>query len=178
MSRQAKKQLPTTPIEFPRANPAELDKFDPSTKICTMNCGQHTDDSRSPAECKLLCDDCLRSIPKQPVPVSADILNDSLRDMARDSGLPVEWWQKQPSREWRELSEFARKVTERERAARQAAQVENESLKARLARAGMEQRKAVLEEREACARICDTTPPEPFRPSIEAAHAIRARSRA
>lgn len=30
-------------------------------------------------------------------------------------------------------------------------------------------------EREACARICDTTPPEPFRPSIEAAHAIRAR---
>ena len=32
-------------------------------------------------------------------------------------------------------------------------------------------------EREACARICDTTPPEPFRPSIEAAHAIRARGR-
>ena len=35
---------------------------------------------------------------------------------------------------------------------------------------------AVLEEREACAAICDTTPPYPFRPSIEAAHAIRARS--
>lgn len=32
-------------------------------------------------------------------------------------------------------------------------------------------------EREACARICDTTPPQPFRPSIEAAHAIRARGR-
>ena len=31
-------------------------------------------------------------------------------------------------------------------------------------------------EREACAAICDTTPPYPFRPSIEAAHAIRARS--
>lgn len=31
-------------------------------------------------------------------------------------------------------------------------------------------------EREACAQICDTTPPQPFRPSIEAAHAIRARS--
>ena len=30
-------------------------------------------------------------------------------------------------------------------------------------------------EREACAAICDTTPPYPFRPSIEAAHAIRAR---
>lgn len=30
-------------------------------------------------------------------------------------------------------------------------------------------------EREACARICDATPPYPFRPSIEAAHAIRSR---
>jgi hypothetical protein len=34
-------------------------------------------------------------------------------------------------------------------------------------------RAAVAEERERCARICDTTPPYPFRPSIEAAHAIR-----
>ena len=33
----------------------------------------------------------------------------------------------------------------------------------------------IAAEREACARICDTTPPQPFRPSIEAAHAIRAR---
>ena len=33
-------------------------------------------------------------------------------------------------------------------------------------------------EREACAAICDTTPPYPFRPSIEAAHAIRARGQA
>ena len=33
---------------------------------------------------------------------------------------------------------------------------------------------AVKAERERCARICDTTPPYPFRPSIEAAHAIRA----
>lgn len=32
---------------------------------------------------------------------------------------------------------------------------------------------AVARERERCARICDTTPPFPFRPSIEAAHAIR-----
>lgn len=36
----------------------------------------------------------------------------------------------------------------------------------------------IAAEREACARICDTTPPEPFRPSIEAAHAIRARGQA
>ena len=37
---------------------------------------------------------------------------------------------------------------------------------------------AVEAEREQCARICDTTPPYPFRASIEAAHAIRARSKA
>lgn len=30
------------------------------------------------------------------------------------------------------------------------------------------------EMRELCATVCDTTPPHPFRPSIEAAHAIRA----
>jgi hypothetical protein len=30
-------------------------------------------------------------------------------------------------------------------------------------------------EREECAKLCDVTPPYPFRPSIEAAHAIRAR---
>jgi len=33
-------------------------------------------------------------------------------------------------------------------------------------------------EREECAKLCDVTPPPPFRPSIEAAHAIRARSKA
>jgi hypothetical protein len=33
----------------------------------------------------------------------------------------------------------------------------------------------LLAEREACAKLCDTTPPYPFRPSIEAAYAIRAR---
>lgn len=30
-------------------------------------------------------------------------------------------------------------------------------------------------EREECAKVCDVTPGQPFRPSIEAAHAIRAR---
>lgn len=32
---------------------------------------------------------------------------------------------------------------------------------------------AVKTERDRCALICDVTPPYPFRPSIEAAHAIR-----
>lgn len=40
-----------------------------------------------------------------------------------------------------------------ERSARQAAQAENEELKARLARAGVEQRKAVWRERMECAGI-------------------------
>ncbi len=31
--------------------------------------------------------------------------------------------------------------------------------------------------REECAKVCDTTPPYPFRPSIEAAHAIRERGK-
>jgi hypothetical protein len=30
-----------------------------------------------------------------------------------------------------------------------------------------------LAERERCAKLCEMTPPYPFRPSIEAAHAIR-----
>jgi len=33
-------------------------------------------------------------------------------------------------------------------------------------------------EREACAKLCEKTPPWPFKPSIEAAHAIRARGQA
>jgi hypothetical protein len=32
-----------------------------------------------------------------------------------------------------------------------------------------------MAEREACAKVCEKTPPWPFKPSIEAAHAIRAR---
>lgn len=43
----------------------------------------------------------------------------------------------------------------KERAARQAAQVEVAELKGRIARAGIEQRRAVLEEREACAKACE-----------------------
>lgn len=43
----------------------------------------------------------------------------------------------------------------KERAARQAAQAEVVELKERIARAGVEQRRAVLEEREACAKACE-----------------------
>lgn len=43
---------------FPRADPKELARFDPSTKKCTMNCGPHSDDPRSREERKFLCTDC------------------------------------------------------------------------------------------------------------------------
>ena len=51
--------VPVAPSAFPRANPDELEAFDPSTKECTMNCGAHRDDPRSAKERKLLCGDCL-----------------------------------------------------------------------------------------------------------------------
>jgi len=47
------------PLQWPRADPAALAAFDPRTKLCTMNCGQHRDDPRTRAECKLLCGDCV-----------------------------------------------------------------------------------------------------------------------
>jgi hypothetical protein len=48
-------------IEWTRADTSALAKFDPSTKVCTMNCGRHVDDPRSPKECKFLCDDCIEA---------------------------------------------------------------------------------------------------------------------
>jgi len=47
------------PFSFPRAEPDKMNGFDPTTKVCTMNCGPHRDDPRSEAERKFLCDDCL-----------------------------------------------------------------------------------------------------------------------
>ena len=72
----------------------------------------------------------------------------------------------------------------KERAARQAAQTELIELKERIARAGVEQRRAVreavLEEREACAKVCDPQPGIRYSPNSQSARqqcaaAIRAR---
>lgn len=46
------------PIEFTRADPAQLAKFDARTKVCTMNCGPHRDDPRETKERKFLCGEC------------------------------------------------------------------------------------------------------------------------
>lgn len=70
------------------------------------------------------------------------------------------------------------------RAARKAAQEEVVDLKERIARAGVEQRRAVreavLEEREACAKVCDPQPGIRYSPNSQSARqqcaaAIRAR---
>ena len=53
------KPLPSMPIVFTRADPAELERFDISTRICVMNCGPHRDDPRTVAERRLLCEECL-----------------------------------------------------------------------------------------------------------------------
>ncbi len=45
-------------LTWPRSDPAELEKFDPRTKQCTMNCGQHSHDPRSKKEVKFQCDEC------------------------------------------------------------------------------------------------------------------------
>lgn len=48
-------------IQWQRADKNALANFDPSTKVCTMNCGAHIDDPRSPKERKLLCSDCMKA---------------------------------------------------------------------------------------------------------------------
>lgn len=55
--------MPRAAIEWPRADPRALARFDPATKTCTMNCGPHRDDPRCAAERKLLCSDCLDNDP-------------------------------------------------------------------------------------------------------------------
>lgn len=59
--KRAKKCAPVAeePLIFTRADMASLAKFDPSTKLCTMNCGPHAKDPRTTAERKFLCDECV-----------------------------------------------------------------------------------------------------------------------
>jgi hypothetical protein len=45
-------------IDWERADPDELAKFDPASKICVMNCGPASGDPRSAEERKFLCTDC------------------------------------------------------------------------------------------------------------------------
>lgn len=60
MTRTRRPQTKHQPIDWPRADPEALKHFDPSTKVCTMNCGPHIDDPRFDEERKFLCEDCLR----------------------------------------------------------------------------------------------------------------------
>ena len=100
------------PIEWTRADPAELAKFDPASKVCTMNCGPSGLDPRSRAERLFLCDDCeviapavtrteavmsVSELSKKGMPIAAHVaaqklhaeLNEAL-DRAQEAGVPVE----------------------------------------------------------------------------------------
>jgi FtsZ-interacting cell division protein YlmF len=73
--------------------------------------------------------------------------------MAREAG----FW-REHTNTWMGSSEdlgFFALAIAKEREARQAAQIENEQLKARLARADLEQQRAVMAEREACAKVAE-----------------------
>ena len=45
-------------IVWPRSTDKEMEGFNPATKRCTANCGQHRLDPRSPEEFKFQCYDC------------------------------------------------------------------------------------------------------------------------
>lgn len=64
MSKKSRPIAPTpVKLVFERADPEALARFDPSTKLCVMNCGPHTDDPRTAKERKFLCNDCQRNTP-------------------------------------------------------------------------------------------------------------------
>jgi hypothetical protein len=61
---ESKSPLDATPgsgFSWPRSDPSELEKFDPRTKQCTMNCGQSGLDPRSKKEVLFQCDECTAS---------------------------------------------------------------------------------------------------------------------
>ena len=59
MTKPKRETISPTPINWKRANPEDLARFDPRTKYCVHNCGPHRDDPRSKTECKFLCEDCV-----------------------------------------------------------------------------------------------------------------------
>ncbi len=63
MKKKASPQPHFVVPDFPRADVKALLNFDPRTKRCTMNCGQHLMDPRSRTECMFLCDDCETLVP-------------------------------------------------------------------------------------------------------------------
>ena len=82
-------QQPVVPIEWTRADPAELARFDPATKRCSMNCGKSALDPRSYNELKFLCDDCY-TVSVKPGSTTSDKyraeLYDEVWQKAKDMG--------------------------------------------------------------------------------------------
>ena len=61
--KRAKACAPAAPMVWTRADPEALARFDPRTKVCSMNCGPSTDDPRCSNERALLCDECWEVAP-------------------------------------------------------------------------------------------------------------------
>ncbi|MBB4861608.1 hypothetical protein HNP46_000419 [Pseudomonas nitritireducens] len=61
VSRRKPKSVEPTPvsmINWTRADPEALAKFDPKSKVCNMNCGKAGGDPRCYKELLFLCHDC------------------------------------------------------------------------------------------------------------------------
>ena len=65
-----------------------------------------------------------------------------------------DWQHKMAGERLRRIEKLEAKLKQ-EKTSRQAAQIENEELKYRLARSGVEQRRAILAERESCAELME-----------------------
>ena len=75
MKRKPEQPAPTH-LVFTRADPAALARFDPRTKVCSMNCGPHRLDPRSDTERAFLCPECYEVGASELVPanvLSADV---------------------------------------------------------------------------------------------------------
>lgn len=81
--------------------------------------------------------------------------NQDIIDLFERSGIVLRGCTYEPHK----VIEFVNACVAAERTSRQSAQIENEALKARIARSGVEMRtavaKAVRDEREACAKVCE-----------------------
>ena len=83
---------------------------------------------------------------------------ETIIQMAREAGLAevTDTAESLPADYVEALAKLCAIAVAKEAESRKAAQLENADLKERLARSGIEQRRAVAKERESCAKVCDS----------------------
>lgn len=84
---------------------------------------------------------------------------ETIIQMAREAGLAevTDTTESLPADYVEALAKLCALAVAKEAESRKAAQAENADLKERLARSGIEQRRAVAKEREECAKVCEST---------------------